>query len=141
VSADLAASIMRWDLRETFAPSASSMISKSRTDRVNVSFGFVICCPLAGSCPKHVALKADLFLRIKLAKEHADFADLRIDVFYHRGFIRIPAFERQKFQAVIHNRSNAVDFSVVEAMCFLSCHAFTFSLLSLGHKLVASLKK
>ena len=58
------------------------------------------------------------FLRIKLAKKHADLADLRIDVFYHRGFIRIPAFERQKFQAVIHNRSNAVNFSVVEAMVF-----------------------
>lgn len=94
-----------------------------------------------GPGPKHVALQADLFLRIKLAKKHADLADLRIDVFYHRGFIRIPAFERQKFQAVIHNRSNAVNFSVVEAMGVLSCHAVTFLLLPLGHKLMASLKK
>ena len=88
-----------------------------------------------------MALKADLFLRIKLAKEHADFADLRIDVFYHRGFIRIPAFERQKFQAVIHNRCNAVYFSVVEAMGVLNCHAVTFLLLPSDHKLMASLKK
>jgi hypothetical protein len=62
-------------------------------------------------------------------------------VFYHRGFIRIPAFERQKFQAVIHNRSNAVNFSVVETMRVLSCHAVTFLLLPLNHKLKASLKK
>ncbi len=94
-----------------------------------------------GPGPKHVALQADLFLRIKLAKKHADLADLRIDVFYHRGFIRIPAFERQKFQAVIHNRSNAVNFSVVETMRVLSCHAVTFLLLPLIHKLKASLKK
>ena len=94
-----------------------------------------------GPGPKHVALQADLFLRIKLAKKHADLADLRIDVFYHRGFIRIPAFECQKFQAVIHNRSNAVNFSVVETMRVLSCHAVTFSLLPLNHKLKASLKK
>ena len=94
-----------------------------------------------GSCPKHVALQADLFLRIKLAKKHADLADLRIDMFYHRGFIRIPAFECQKFQAVIHNRSNAVNFSVVEAMRVLSCHAVTFVLLLYAHKLMASLKK
>ena len=94
-----------------------------------------------GPGPKHVALQADLFLRIKLAKKHADLADLRIDVFYHRGFIRISAFERQKFQAVIHNRSNAVNFSVVEAMGVLSCHAVTFLLLPLLHKLMASLKK
>ena len=88
-----------------------------------------------------MALQADLFLRIKLAKKHADLADLRIDMFYHRGFIRIPAFECQKFQAVIHNRSNAVNFSVVEAMRVLSCHAVTFVLLLLAHKLMASLKK
>lgn len=88
-----------------------------------------------------MALQADLFLRIKLAKKHADLADLRIDVFYHRGFIRIPAFECQKFQAVIHNRSNAVNFSVVEAMGVLNCHAVTFLLLPLDHKLMASLKK
>ena len=94
-----------------------------------------------GPGPKHVALQADLFLRIKLAKKHADLADLRIDVFYHRGFIRISAFERQKFQAVIHNRSNAVNFSVVEAMGVLNCHAVTFLLLPLNHKLKASLKK
>lgn len=94
-----------------------------------------------GPGPKHVALQADLFLRIKLAKKHADLADLRIDVFYHRGFIRISAFERQKFQAVIHNRSNAVNFSVVEAMGVLDCHAVTFLLLPLDHKLMASLKK
>lgn len=94
-----------------------------------------------GPGPKHVALQADLFLRIKLAKKHADLADLRIDVFYHRGFIRISAFERQKFQAVIHNRSNAVNFSVVEAMGVLNCHAVTFLLLPLDHKLMASLKK
>ena len=94
-----------------------------------------------GPGPKHVALQADLFLRIKLAKKHADLADLRIDVFYHRGFIRIPAFERQKFQAVIHNRSNAVNFSVVETMRVLSCHTVTFLLLPLNHKLKASLKK
>lgn len=94
-----------------------------------------------GPGPKHVALQADLFLRIKLAKKHADLADLRIDMFYHRGFIRIPAFECQKFQAVIHNRSNAVNFSVVEAMRVLSCHAVTFLLLPLDHKLMASLKK
>ena len=94
-----------------------------------------------GPGPKHVALQADLFLRIKLAKKHADLADLRIDVFYHRGFIRIPAFECQKFQAVIHNRSNAVNFSVVEAMRVLSCHAVTFLLLPLLYKLMASLKK
>ena len=94
-----------------------------------------------GPGPKHVALQADLFLRIKLAKKHADLADLRIDVFYHRGFIRIPAFERQKFQAVIHNRSNAVNFSVVEAMGVLNYHAVTFLLLPLDHKLMASLKK
>ena len=94
-----------------------------------------------GPGPKHVALQADLFLRIKLAKKHADLADLRIDVFYHRGFIRIPAFECQKFQAVIHNRSNAVNFSVVETMRVLSCHAVTFLLLPLIHKLKASLKK
>ena len=94
-----------------------------------------------GPGPKHVALQADLFLRIKLAKKHADLADLRIDVFYHRGFIRIPAFERQKFQAVIHNRSNAVNFSVVEAMGVLNCHAVTFLLLPSDYKLMASLKK
>ena len=94
-----------------------------------------------GPGPKHVALQADLFLRIKLAKKHADLADLRIDMFYHRGFIRIPAFECQKFQAVIHNRSNAVNFSVVEAMRVLSCHAVTFVLLPLNPKLMASLKK
>ena len=94
-----------------------------------------------GPGPKHVALQADLFLRIKLAKKHADLADLRIDMFYHRGFIRIPAFECQKFQAVIHNRSNAVNFSVVEAMRVLSCHAVTFLLLPLLYKLMASLKK
>ena len=94
-----------------------------------------------GPGPKHVALQADLFLRIKLAKKHADLADLRIDMFYHRGFIRIPAFECQKFQAVIHNRSNAVNFSVVETMRVLSCHAVTFLLLPLHHKLMASLKK
>ena len=94
-----------------------------------------------GPGPKHVALQADLFLRIKLAKKHADLADLRIDVFYHRGFIRITAFERKKFQAVIHNRSNAVNFSVVETMRVLSCHAVTFSLLPLIHKLKASLEK
>jgi hypothetical protein len=94
-----------------------------------------------GPGPKHVALQADLFLRIKLAKKHADLADLRIDVFYHRGFIRITAFERKKFQAVIHNRSNAVNFSVVEAMGVLNCHAVTFLLLPLDHKLMASLKK
>lgn len=94
-----------------------------------------------GPGPKHVALQADLFLRIKLAKKHADLADLRIDMFYHRGFIRIPAFECQKFQAVIHNRSNAVNFSVVEAMGVLNCHAVTFLLLPLDHKLMASLKK
>ena len=88
-----------------------------------------------------MALQADLFLRIKLAKKHADLADLRIDMFYHRGFIRIPAFECQKFLAVIHNRSNAVNFSVVEAMRVLSCHAVTFVLLPLNHKLMASLKK
>ena len=88
-----------------------------------------------------MALQADLFLRIKLAKKHADLADLRIDMFYHRGFIRIPAFECQKFQAVIHNRSNAVNFSVVETMRVLSCHAVTFLLLPLNHKLKASLKK
>ena len=88
-----------------------------------------------------MALQADLFLRIKLAKKHADLADLRIDMFYHRGFIRIPAFECQKFQAVIHNRSNAVNFSVVEAMRVLSCHAVTFVLLPLNPKLMASLKK
>lgn len=88
-----------------------------------------------------MALQADLFLRIKLAKKHADLADLRIDMFYHRGFIRIPAFECQKFQAVIHNRSNAVNFSVVEAMRVLSCHAVTFVLLLYAHKLMASLKK
>ena len=88
-----------------------------------------------------MALQADLFLRIKLAKKHADLADLRIDMFYHRGFIRIPAFECQKFQAVIHNRSNAVNFSVVEAMGVLNCHAVTFLLLPLNHKLKASLKK
>ena len=88
-----------------------------------------------------MALQADLFLRIKLAKKHADLADLRIDVFYHRGFIRIPAFECQKFQAVIHNRSNAVNFCVVEAMGVLSCHAVTFVLLLYAHKLMASLKK
>ena len=94
-----------------------------------------------GPGPKHVALQADLFLRIKLAKKHADLADLRIDMFYHRGFIRIPAFECQKFQAVIHNRSNAVNFSVVETMRVLSCHAVTFVLLLFAHKLMASLKK
>ena len=94
-----------------------------------------------GPGPKHVELQADLFLRIKLAKKHADLADLRIDVFYHRGFIRIPAFERQKFQAVIHNRSNAVNLSVVEAMGVLNCHAVTFLLLPSDHKLMASLKK
>ena len=94
-----------------------------------------------GPGPKHVALQADLFLRIKLAKKHADLADLRIDVFYHRGFIRISAFERQKFQAVIHNRGNAVNFSVVETMRVLSCHAVTFLLLPLLYKLMASLKK
>ena len=88
-----------------------------------------------------MALQADLFLRIKLAKKHADLADLGIDMFYHRGFIRIPAFECQKFQAVIHNRSNAVNFSVVEAMRVLSCHAVTFVLLPLNPKLMASLKK
>ena len=88
-----------------------------------------------------MALQADLLLRIKLAKKHADLADLRIDVFYHRGFIRISAFERQKFQAVIHNRSNAVNFSVVETMRVLSCHAVTFVLLLFAHKLMASLKK
>jgi len=88
-----------------------------------------------------VALQADLFLRIKLAKKHADLADLRIDMFYHRGFIRIPAFECQKFQAVVHNRSNAVNFSVVEAMRVLSCHIVTFVLLLFAHKLMASLKK
>ena len=88
-----------------------------------------------------MALQADLFLRIKLAKKHADLADLRIDMFYHRGFIRIPAFECQKFQAVIHNRSNAVNFSVVEAMRVLSCHAVTFVLLLFAHKVMASLKK
>ena len=94
-----------------------------------------------GPGPKHVALQADLFLRIKLAKKHADLADLRIDMFYHRGFIRIPAFECQKFQAVIHNRSNVVNFSVVEAMRVLSCHAVTFLLLPLLYILMASLKK
>ena len=88
-----------------------------------------------------MALQADLFLRIKLAKKHADLADLRIDMFYHRGFIRVPAFECQKFQAVIHNRSNAVNFSVVEAMRVLSCHAVTFVLLLYAHILMASFKK
>ena len=73
-----------------------------------------------GPGPKHVALQADLFLRIKLAKKHADLADLRIDVFYHRGFIRIPAFERQKFQAVIHNRSNASAPVLTSFSAFLS---------------------
>jgi len=41
----------------------------------------------------------------------------------------------------MHNRSDVVDFSVVEAMRVLNCHFNTFSLLSINGKVEASLKK
>ena len=84
---DLAASIIRRDRRDTFALSASSMISKSRTDRVNVSFGFVILRPFSGSGLNRPRLQAELFLSVKLTQKHADLADLRVNAFYRRRFV------------------------------------------------------
>jgi hypothetical protein len=122
---DLAASIIRWDRRDTFAPSASSMISKSRTDRVKVSFGFVILRPFFWSGLNRPGLQAELFLSIKLTQKHANLADLRVYAFDRRRFVQVAAFEGQQFQAIIHNRSDAVDFGVVEAMHVLHCHCGT----------------
>jgi hypothetical protein len=96
------------------------MISKSRTDRVKVSFGFVISCPLVGSGLNKEGLQAELFLSVKFTQKHADLADLRVDVFYRRRFVQIATFVSQQFQALIHNRGDAVDFDVVEAMHVLN---------------------
>lgn len=75
---------------------------------------------------KRVTLQADLFLRVKLAQKHADLTDLGADAFYRRGLVQISTFKGQQFQSVIHNRSDAVDFSVVEAMRVLICHVHPF---------------
>ena len=65
-------------------------------------------------------LQAELFLSVKLTQKHADLADLRVDVFDRRRFVQIAALEGQQFQAIIHKRSDAVDFGVVEAMHVLN---------------------
>jgi hypothetical protein len=45
------------------------------------------------------------------------------------------------FQAVIHHRSDAVDFGMVEAVRVLNCHCGPFFLLPLTVKLEMSRKK
>ena len=73
-------------------------------------------------------LQAELFLSVKLTQKHANFADLRVYAFDRRRFVQVAAFKGQQFQAIIHNRSDAVDFDVVEAMHVLHWHSHPFVL-------------